>query len=204
MKFALPSLPYDFAKLEPYIDQETMKIHYENHHGTYVNNLNSELNKNLETDNLEYIVRNVSKYSDFIRNNAGGHYNHSFFWTIISGENSRSNITTELSKAIIENFGSLEDMKQLFMKRALTVFGSGWTWLCVDNNNTLFLTSTANQDNPLMDTVTLNGTPILGIDLWEHAYYLKYRSKRALYIEAFWEIINWPEVSKRYEEIIKK
>jgi Fe-Mn family superoxide dismutase len=198
MAFELPKLPYDFAALEPHIDAKTMEIHHGKHHNAYVTNLNAAI-AGTEAENLsiEDICKNISKYPAAVRNNGGGHFNHSLFWTILSGTPSKP--SAKLEAAINSDLGGMEKLKEEFNKAAATRFGSGWAWLCVENGK-LKICSTPNQDNPLMDVVTdCNGTPILGLDVWEHAYYLHYQNRRPDYCAAFWNVINWDEVSKRYE-----
>lgn len=203
-QFTLPSLPYAYEALEPHFDKATMEIHHSKHHAAYVNNLNVEVTKDssLKGKSTEQILKNVSKYSIATRNNAGGHYNHSLFWTLLSPK--KKDISDRLKQAIEKQFGSFDKFKDEFNNAAKTRFGSGWAWLIVAENGTLKVTSTANQDNPLMDIAESKGTPILALDVWEHAYYLKYQNKRPDYITAFWNIINWEEVDKRYSEAIKK
>lgn len=200
----LPKLNYDFNALEPYIDEATMKIHYEKHHQGYVNNLNKALqgqeNANLP---LEEILKNVSKYSEAVRNNGGGHYNHTLFWEILTPQKN-TQPSNHLKNAIEKQFGSLDSLKNLMTQKGLSQFGSGWVWLIVNPEKKLEVTSTPNQDNPLMDVVKVNGIPILGIDVWEHAYYLKYQNKRNEYLQNIWNVINWEEVSKKYEKIVPK
>ncbi|MCB0704516.1 MAG: superoxide dismutase [Saprospiraceae bacterium] len=202
MAFTLPDLPYSFDALEPHIDARTMEIHHDKHHAGYTNNLNAAIQgTELEGKRIEDILANVSKHSGAVRNNGGGYYNHSLFWEIMSpdggGEPSdRMNI----HKAIVRDFGSFDNFKTQFATAAGTRFGSGWAWLCVDKKDKLFICSTANQDNPLMDVVPEEGTPILGLDVWEHAYYLNYQNRRPDYVSAFFNVINWAEVTKRYNE----
>jgi len=202
MAFQLPDLPYAFDALEPHIDARTMEIHHGKHHAGYTKKLNAAIEgTNLENAKIEDILANVSKHSGGVRNNGGGFYNHSLFWSIMSpdggGEPSeRMNI----HKAIVRDFGSFDSFKKEFAAAAGTRFGSGWAWLCVDSDDKLFICSTANQDNPLMDVVPENGTPILGLDVWEHAYYLNYQNRRPDYISAFFNIINWQAVTKRYND----
>jgi len=198
-KFQLPLLAYDYSALEPFIDAQTMQIHYSKHHNGYVTNLNKSL-EGTATENLtlEEILKNISKYSTAVRNNAGGHYNHSLFWSILTPKKN-TQPSERLLQAINQQFGSLDSLKTLLINAAANRFGSGWAWLSVDKNNKLFISSTANQDNPLMDVEGKQGRPILGIDVWEHAYYLKYQNKRGEYLSAIWNIINWEEVSKRFE-----
>ncbi len=202
MAFQLPELPYAFDALEPHIDARTMEIHYGKHHAGYTNKLNAAIEgSDLEKMKIEDILANVSAHPTGVRNNGGGFYNHSLFWSIMSpdggGEpSSRMNI----HKAIERDFGSFESFKDQFAKAAATRFGSGWAWLCVDSNDKLFVCSTANQDNPLMDVVDADGTPILGLDVWEHAYYLNYQNRRPDYINAFFNVVNWDAVTKRYND----
>lgn len=202
MAFQLPELPYAFDALEPHIDARTMEIHYGKHHAGYTNKLNAAIEgSDLEKMKIEDILANVSAHPTGVRNNGGGFYNHSLFWSIMSpdggGEpSSRMNI----HKAIERDFGSFEGFKDQFAKAAATRFGSGWAWLCVDSKDKLFICSTANQDNPLMDVVDVDGTPILGLDVWEHAYYLNYQNRRPDYINAFFNVVNWDAVTKRYND----
>lgn len=202
MAFKLPDLPYAYDALEPNIDARTMEIHHTKHHAGYTTNLNNAI-AGTELDNMSIgdILANISKYSVAVRNNGGGFYNHDLFWKVMSpnggGEpTERMNIT----KAINRDFGSFAEFKSKFAAAAATRFGSGWAWLCVDNKDKLFICSTANQDNPLMDVVEENGTPILGLDVWEHAYYLNYQNRRPDYIEAFFNVIDWNAVTKRYND----
>ncbi len=203
-KFQLPQLEYAYNALEPFIDSQTMKIHHLKHHQGYVNNLNKALEgKSLNNLSLEDILKNISNYSVAVRNNAGGHYNHSLFWTILT-PNTNTQPSKKLLEAINQQYGSLDSLKNLINEAAATRFGSGWAWLSIDKDNKLFISTTANQDNPLMNISEQQGTPILGIDVWEHAYYLKYQNKRGDYLSAIWSIINWEEVSKLYETNCKK
>ncbi|MDQ6599669.1 superoxide dismutase [Bacillus salipaludis] len=198
MAFELPQLPYAEDALEPHIDKETMNIHHTRHHNTYVTNLNNALagNEELLSKSVEEVISNLDAVPEAartaVRNNGGGHANHSLFWTILS-PNGGGAPSGELADAINSKFGSLEAFKEEFAKAATTRFGSGWAWLAV-NNGELEVTSTPNQDSPLME----GKTPILGLDVWEHAYYLKYQNKRPDYIGAFWNVVNWDEVAKRY------
>ncbi|MFF2448576.1 superoxide dismutase [Neobacillus sp. NPDC058068] len=200
MAFELPQLPYAEDALEPHIDKETMNIHHTRHHNTYVTNLNNALagNEELLSKSVEEVIANLDSVPEAartaVRNNGGGHANHSLFWQILS-PNGGGAPAGELADAINNKFGSFESFKEEFAKAATTRFGSGWAWLAV-NNGELELTSTPNQDSPLME----GKTPILGLDVWEHAYYLKYQNKRPDYIGAFWNVVNWDEVSKRYNE----
>lgn len=202
MNFKLDPLPYDSASLEPHIDQKTMEIHHGRHHNAYVTNLNKALEGNQAAANksLEDLMKEISNFGAGVRNNGGGHYNHSLFWSILSGEPTKP--SENLQKAIEAKFGNLEAMKEKINQAGATRFGSGWAWLIVKDGE-LEVTSTPNQDNPLMDIAEVKGTPIIGIDVWEHAYYLKYENKRPDYLSAIWNVINWDEVSKRYEEAIK-
>ncbi|PSL03484.1 superoxide dismutase [Cecembia rubra] len=196
MAFELPKLPYDFNALEPHIDARTMEIHHGKHHNAYVTNLNNAIaGTDLENKSLEELML-VAGSNTAVRNNGGGHYNHNLFWTILS-PNGGGAPTGELADAINAKFGTFEAFKEEFNKAAATRFGSGWAWLSVTANG-LAVSSTPNQDNPLMDVVEVKGTPILGLDVWEHAYYLHYQNRRPDYIGAFWNVINWAEVSKRY------
>ncbi len=199
MAFELPALPYAHNALEPHIDTATMEIHHGKHHAAYVNNLNAAIaGTEHEGKSLEELMANISKLPAAVRNNGGGHYNHSLFWSIM-GPNGGGEPTGKLAEAINSTFGSFAAFKEAFAKAGATRFGSGWAWLCVENGK-LKVCSTPNQDNPLMDVVAdCNGTPILGLDVWEHAYYLHYQNRRPDYISAFWNVVNWAEVSRRYE-----
>ncbi|WP_409270667.1 superoxide dismutase [Neobacillus sp. SCS-31] len=200
MAFELPQLPYAYDALEPHIDKETMNIHHTKHHNTYVTNLNNALegNEELLSKTVEEVISNLEAVPESartaVRNNGGGHANHSLFWQILS-PNGGSEPSGDLADAINSKFGSLESFKEEFAKAATTRFGSGWAWLVV-NNGALEITSTPNQDSPLME----GKTPILGLDVWEHAYYLKYQNRRPEYINSFWNVVNWDEVAKRYSE----
>ena len=197
-------LPYAYDALEPHIDAKTMEIHYDRHHRAYYNNLlrAAENHPALKQLPLETIMGQISAWPTFVRNNAGGHYNHQLFWEIMSPDGG-GEPDGMLAIAINETFGSFQELQKEFNAAAASVFGSGWAWLSVADDGTLFVSATPNQDNPLMDVVEKRGTPILGLDVWEHAYYLKYQNQRGSYIEAFWEVINWPEVSARYRDSIK-
>lgn len=198
MAFELPALPYAHDALEPHIDTLTMQIHHGKHHAAYVNNLNAAIQgTEWEGKSLEELMANISKLSPAVRNNGGGHYNHSLFWTVM-GPNAGGTPTGELADAINAAFGSFDNFKAEFAKAATTRFGSGWAWLSVKADGTLCVCSSPNQDNPLMDISDCPGTPILGLDVWEHAYYLHYQNRRPDYIAAFWNVINWTEVSRRY------
>ena len=198
MAFSLPQLPYEYDALEPHIDKETMNIHHTKHHNTYVTNLNAALegHEDLAGKSLEELLANIESVPESIRtavrNNGGGHANHSLFWELLS-PNGGGEPTGELAEAIAAKFGSFESFKEEFAKAATTRFGSGWAWLTVKDGE-LELFSTANQDSPLME----GKTPILGLDVWEHAYYLNYQNRRPEYIASFWNVVNWDEVSKRY------
>ncbi|MFC0261266.1 superoxide dismutase [Fontibacter flavus] len=197
MAFELPKLPYDFNALEPHIDARTMEIHHGKHHNAYVTNLNNAIaGTDMESKSLEELMK-IAGSNTAVRNNGGGHYNHTLFWNIMS-PNGGGQPTGELAAAIDAKFGSFDAFKDEFSKAAATRFGSGWAWLVVDANKQLAVSSTPNQDNPLMDVAEVKGTPILGIDVWEHAYYLHYQNRRPDYVGAFWNVINWDEVSKRY------
>lgn len=198
MAHTLPALPYAFTALEPHIDAQTMEIHHGRHHNAYVTNLNNAIaGTPLESLSLEELMKDISKHPVVVRNNGGGHYNHDLFWKVI-GPNAGGNPTGALAEAINAAFGSFDAFKEEFTKAATTRFGSGWAWLLVADGK-LKVSSTPNQDNPLMDVAEVKGTPILGLDVWEHAYYLKYQNKRPDYIGAFWNVVNWAEVSKRFE-----
>jgi Fe-Mn family superoxide dismutase len=201
--FALPQLPYAFEALEPSIDKMTMEIHHGKHHAGYVRKLNAALESHaLAGKSLDDIVSSVGPDDAAIRNNGGGHYNHSLFWEIIKPGESQMPYG-KLADAINSNFGSFEKFKEEFSTAAATRFGSGWAWLSLDSNNKLFVSSTPNQDNPLMSKlVSTPGHPILGLDVWEHAYYLKYQNKRKDYISNFFNIINWEEVARRYDALV--
>ena len=196
MAHQLPDLQYAFNALEPHIDATTMEIHHDRHHKAYVDNLNKAIDGTDAANlSLEDLMANISKYPAGVRNNGGGHYNHTLFWEIL-GANGGSP-TGELAEAINSAFGSLDGLKEKMNTAGATRFGSGWAWLIVKDGK-LEVTSTPNQDNPLMDVAEVKGTPILGIDVWEHAYYLKYQNKRPDYLSAIWNVINWEEVGKRY------
>ncbi len=197
MAFELPKLPYAYDALEPNIDEQTMIIHHTKHHQGYTNNLNNAITgTDLEGKSIEEILK-VCMDKPAVRNNGGGYWNHSLFWTVM-GPNGGGEPTGDVAKAINDAFGSFEAFKDLFSKAAATRFGSGWAWLCVTNGK-LEVCSTPNQDNPLMPGVACEGTPILGLDVWEHAYYLKYQNRRPEYIQAFFNVINWDEVNRRFD-----
>jgi Fe-Mn family superoxide dismutase len=200
--FMLPTLSYSFEALEPYIDRLTMEIHHDRHHKAYIDNLNKAvIGTPAATLSLEELLTQVSKQSTVIRNNGGGHWNHSFFWQILSPAKGLQASALLLAQ-INQDFGSLENMKVEFNKAATSRFGSGWAWLLWSNGK-LVISSTANQDNPLMDIAEVKGSPILALDVWEHAYYLKYQNKRADYINAFWSLVNWDFVSLQFDKIKK-
>lgn len=196
--FELPDLPYPYDALEPHIDARTMEIHHSKHHAGYVNNLNNALKETGGGDSIESLLRNISTRPVAIRNNGGGHYNHELFWRVMSPRGG-GEPSGELLTAINSNFGSFEKFRELFSNAAATRFGSGWAWLILQDGK-LKVTSTPNQDNPLMDVVQERGKPILGIDVWEHAYYLKYQNRRGDYISAFWNVVNWDEVAARLKK----
>ena len=196
-KFELPALPYAHDALEPYVDKQTMEIHHGKHHAGYVKKLNAAVEgTDLEGKSLEELMQNVSKHSTAVRNNGGGHFNHSLFWTVMKNSGG-GKPAGDLAAAIDSAFGSFDEFKTQFSNAAATRFGSGWAWLIVSDGK-LAICSTPNQDNPLMDLAETKGTPILGLDVWEHAYYLKYQNKRPDYIENWFNVINWEEVSDRF------
>ncbi len=198
MAFTLPDLPYAPAALEPHIDARTMEIHHGKHHAAYVNNLNAAIQgTDNEGKSLEELLANISKLPVAVRNNGGGHWNHSMFWSVMA-PNAGGAPSGELAAAIDKAFGSFDTFKTQFNAAAATRFGSGWAWLCVGEDGGLFVSSTPNQDNPLMDIAEKPGRPILGLDVWEHAYYLHYQNRRPDYIAAWWNIVNWNEVAKRF------
>ena len=197
MAFKLPSLPYAADALEPHIDAKTMEIHHGKHHNGYTTKLNAAIEGTaLEGKSIEEILGDLDMSNAAVRNNGGGYYNHCLFWEIMGPD--AGEMSSELSAAIESAFGSFDAFKDAFSKAAATQFGSGWAWLCVHNDGKLEVCSTSNQDNPLMKDVSCGGTPILGLDVWEHAYYLNYQNRRPDYIEAFFKVVNWSEVSKRY------
>ena len=196
--FTLPHLPYAYSALEPHIDAQTMEIHHSKHHQAYINNLNAAIEgTDMAGKSLEELITSHTDIAA-VRNNGGGHWNHSLFWTVLS-PNGGGQPEGELAEAITAAFGSFEDFKAAFTKAAGTRFGSGWAWLCVNKGGRLEVCSTANQDNPLMPGVGCEGTPILGLDVWEHAYYLKYQNRRPDYVGAFFNVINWDEVNARFQ-----
>jgi len=207
MTFSVPDLPYGFDALEPHIDAQTMQIHHDKHHGAYVNKLNDAIKgqADLESKSIEELISNLSalpeKIRTAVRNNGGGHYNHSLFWTIM-GPQSGAEATGEVAEAINNDLGGFDSFKEQFSSAAATRFGSGWAWLCISEGK-LCVCSTPNQDNPLMDIAECKGTPILGLDVWEHAYYLKYQNKRPDYVSAFFNLINWNAVTERYKAALQ-
>ena len=202
MAFTLPALSYATDALEPHIDKLTMEIHHGKHHQAYVTNLNKALEGKPEADSsIEDIIKNISKFAPAVRNNGGGHYNHSLFWTLLS-PNGGGEPTGALAAAITSTFGSIADLKTKINEAGATRFGSGWAWLVVTADKKLVVSSTPNQDNPLMDIAEVKGTPILGIDVWEHAYYLKYQNRRPDYLAGIWSVINWAHVAELYAKAI--
>ena len=200
MSFTLPDLKYAHDALEPNIDARTMEIHHGKHHAGYTNNLNAAIEgTSMDGKSIEEILKNLDMNNKAVRNNGGGYYNHSLFWEVMS-PNGGGNPSGDLAKGINDSFGSFDAFKEAFSNAAKTQFGSGWAWLCVHKGGKLDVCGTPNQDNPLMPGVGCGGTPILGIDVWEHAYYLNYQNRRPDYVSAFFNVINWDEVSKRYEQ----
>ena len=203
-QFTQKALPYAYNALEPFVDAQTMEIHYSKHHAAYVKNLNTALASTADEKlSLNEILSKVSTLPVAVRNNGGGHYNHELFWSVLTPEKN-TKMSAELEKAINETFGNLDGLKEKLNAAASSRFGSGWAWLVVTKEGKLVVTSTPNQDNPLMDIAEVKGTPIFGIDVWEHAYYLKYQNKRGDYLAALWSVVNWTEVSKRYASTLKK
>jgi len=203
VKFEFQSLPYSYDALEPFIDKQTVEIHYSKHHKAYYDNFLSAIKSTeMETMDITDIFKNISKYPAAVRNNGGGYYNHTFYW---EGMKPKGGIPSNgrLLEEITKTFGSFEEFKKQFSEAGKTRFGSGWAWLCLDDKGRLFIYSTPNQDNPLMDVSEKKGIPLLNLDVWEHAYYLKYQNKRPDYIDAFWNVVNWEEVSRRYETALK-
>ncbi len=198
MAFELPKLSYEYAALEPHIDARTMEIHHTKHHGAYTTNLNSALQgTEWEGKTIEEVMAGISQLPVSVRNNGGGYYNHNLYWELLTPGGSKEP-NGELLDALNSSFGSVASFKEAFVKAALTRFGSGWAWLLLSDNK-LAVSSTPNQDNPLMDVAEVKGTPLLGIDVWEHAYYLNYQNRRPDYVEAFWNLINWDEVARRFK-----
>ena len=203
MAFELPALPYATTALEPHIDAKTMEIHHGKHHNGYVTNLNNAIaGTDLESKSLEELLQ-LAGSNTAVRNNGGGHYNHSLFWKIMSPTGGGAP-TGDLANAINAKFANFDSFKEAFNKAAATRFGSGWAWLILTAAGTLEIVSTANQDNPLMDVAEIKGTPIIGLDVWEHAYYLNYQNLRPSYIAAFWNVINWDQANANYAEALKK
>ena len=198
MSFKLPELPYAYNALEPHIDARTMEIHHGKHHNGYTTKLNAAIEgTDLENKSIEDILGDLDLSNGAVRNNGGGFYNHRLFWSVMS-PNGGGEPTGKLAEAINDAFGSFEEFKNAFSKAAATQFGSGWAWLCVHNGGKVEVCGTPNQDNPLMKGIGCGGTPVLGIDVWEHAYYLNYQNRRPDYINAFFNVINWDEVAKNY------
>jgi len=195
--FELPKLLYSYDSLEPYFDAKTMEIHHTKHHQAYTDNLNKAL-EGVDVSNMsiEQILSEIDMNNMSLRNNAGGYYNHKLFWELLSGD--KNSMSETLENAIMQSFGSIENFKESFTKAALSRFGSGWAWLCKKEDGSLEIVTTGNQDNPLMPGIE-GGTPILALDVWEHAYYLKYQNRRAEYIENFWNIVNWNKVAELYQ-----
>ena len=200
--FELEPLPYASDALEPVIDQLTMNIHHGRHHRGYVNKLNAQVENHPELNELtiKQVMSRVSEFGEAVRNSGGGHYNHSLFWRVMAPAEKSGEPSGALLDAIQRDFGSLSAFQERFAEAAATRFGSGWAWLIVDGDGKLSVTSTPNQDNPLMDVVDVRGTPILGLDVWEHAYYLSYQNRRGAYLNHWWEVVNWEEVSQLFEQ----
>lgn len=197
MAFTVPALPYAYEALEPHIDKLTMQIHHDKHHQAYVDNLNKAIaGTDNENKSLDELIKNAGSISPAVRNNGGGHWNHSFFWESLA-PNAGGTPGGNLADAINKEFGSFEAFKEKFNTAGTTRFGSGWAWL-IKQNGKLVISSTPNQDNPLMDVAETKGTPLLGCDVWEHAYYLKYQNRRPEYLTAFWNVVNWKKVSERF------
>lgn len=196
--FTLPELPYAKDALEKVIDAQTMTLHHDKHHQAYVDNLNKEVekDKNLKGKTLEEIIGNISKYSKATRNNGGGHWNHTFFWESMTPD--KTEPSDEFAQAIKKGYGSMDEFKKQFEDAGVKQFGSGWVWLIVNDNGLLEITTTVNQNNPLMDDMKVKGKPILGNDVWEHAYYLRYFNKRADYLKAWWDVVDWTRASELY------
>ena len=202
MAFTLPDLPYAHDALEPHIDTRTMEIHHGKHHNGYTNKLNAAIEgSDLEGKSIEDILKNLDMNNSAVRNNGGGYYNHSLFWTVMS-PNGGGEPSGALADAINEAFGSFEEFKTAFSAAAGTRFGSGWAWLCAHKGGKVDVCSSANQDNPMMPEIGCGGTPILGLDVWEHAYYLNYQNRRPDYVAAFFNVINWDQVSENYNAAV--
>lgn len=203
MSFELPKLPYDFNALEPHIDARTMEIHHGKHHQAYVTNLNNAIaGTDAENLSIEDICRNISKYPMAVRNNGGGHFNHDLFWKIMK-QGGGGAPSGALGEAITSTFGTFDEFKAKFGTAGVTRFGSGWSWLIVTPEKKLVVASMPNQDNPLMDLAEVKGTPVMGLDVWEHAYYLHYQNRRPDYIAAWWNVVNWDEIARRFQEAMK-
>lgn len=203
-EFTLPDLPYAADALEPAISAETMELHHGRHHQSYVDNLNAAIAEGDAPAGLtiEELVANAGTYTDAIRNNAGGHWNHAFFWETMAPEGETGEMSPELAGAIDTVYGSQDDFRTAFQQAGAGQFGSGWVWLIVNDDNQLEITTTPNQDNPLMDVAGTSGTPLLGNDVWEHAYYLTYNNRRGDYLETWWDVVNWDTVSQRYADAL--
>lgn len=200
MAFTVPALPYAYEALEPHIDKLTMQIHHDKHHQAYVDNLNKAIaGTEHENKSIEELLKNAGTISPAVRNNGGGHWNHSFFWESLAANAGGNPPDGKLADAINEAFGSFDEFKEKFNNAGITRFGSGWAWLGLQNGK-LVICSTPNQDNPLMDVAECKCTPLLGCDVWEHAYYLKYQNKRADYLNAFWNVVNWEKVAERFNQ----
>jgi len=203
IKFEFEPLPYSYEALEPSIDKQTVEIHYSKHHKAYYDNfINAIKGTEMESMDIKDIFRNISKFPVAVRNNGGGYFNHTFYWEGMKASGGGLP-TGKLSDAILKSFTSFDEFKKQFSDAGKTRFGSGWAWLSLDDNGKLFISSTPNQDNPLMDIAEKKGIPLLVMDVWEHAYYLKYQNKRPDYIDAFWNVVNWEEVAMRYETALK-
>ncbi|WP_407465213.1 superoxide dismutase [Xanthomonas campestris] len=204
--FSLPALPYAANALESAIDSQTMEIHHDRHHKAYVDNLNSKVKDYpaLSTTSLDDIQAHISQYDATVRNNAGGHYNHSLFWTLMAPVGQGGTASPALKAKLTQTFGSEDAFKTKFSEAATKLFGSGWAWLIVKPDGSLAITTTPNQDNPLMDVVSERGTPLLALDVWEHAYYLHYQNKRADYIRTWWTVVNWKQVNARFDAVATK
>ena len=203
MPFTLPALNFAYDALEPHIDSRTMEIHHTKHHQAYITNLNNAISGTaLENQTLDEIIKNMDMTNNAVRNNGGGHWNHSFFWEILQPEN-KGRLSGPLADAIDAAFGSKETFMEKFAAAAMTRFGSGWAWLCAHKDGHVEICSSANQDNPLMPGIGCGGTPIAGLDVWEHAYYLNYQNRRADYVASFWNVLNWNVVEEKYKAATK-
>jgi len=203
MPFTLPALNFAYDALEPHIDARTMEIHHTKHHQAYITNLNNAISGTaLENQTLDEIIKNMDMTNNAVRNNGGGHWNHSFFWEILQPEN-KGRLSGPLADAIDAAFGSKETFMEKFAAAAMTRFGSGWAWLCAHKDGHVEICSSANQDNPLMPGIGCGGTPIAGLDVWEHAYYLNYQNRRADYVASFWNVLNWNVVEEKYKAATK-